>query len=51
MFDSDGCFYFEIVHYIFGLHEAPYDFDNMLNTNLLELGFKRSAFKFKNMDQ
>ena len=43
MVDNDGCLYFEILRYIYSLHEAPHEFNNMLNKKLLELGFKRSA--------
>ena len=37
---SDGCLYFELKRYVYGLHEAPNQFNRYLDTVLREYGFK-----------
>jgi len=36
---TDGCLYFEIQRYVYGLHEAPHEFNHLLDKTLKELGF------------
>jgi len=36
---SDGSLYFEIQRYVYGLHEAPHEFNHLLDKTLKELGF------------
>jgi hypothetical protein len=38
--EGDGCLYFELQRYVYGLHEASYAFQNMLYDDLCEAGFK-----------
>ena len=38
-FHSDGCLYFEIQRYVYGLHEAPHEFNHLLDNTLRELVF------------
>ena len=38
----DGCLYFEIQRYVYGLHEAPHEFNHLLDNTLRELGFNRN---------
>lgn len=37
---SDGCLYLEMLRYIYGLHEAPHQFNNLLDKVLQDIGFK-----------
>ena len=39
---NDGCLYFEIQRYVYGLHEAPHEFNHLLDNTLRELGFSRN---------
>ena len=39
---NDGCLYFEIQRYVYGLHEAPHEFNHLLDNTLRELGFVRN---------
>ena len=36
---TDGSLYFEIERYVYGLHEAPHEFNHLLDKTLKELGF------------
>jgi hypothetical protein len=38
---SDGCIYFRLKSYLYGLHEAPYEFNSMINIDLIKHGFIR----------
>ena len=39
---DDGCLYFEINRYIYGLHEAPHEFNQLLDKTLIDIGFSRN---------
>jgi hypothetical protein len=39
---SDGCLYFELNRYVYGLHEASSEFNSLLDKHLQENGFKPS---------
>jgi len=39
---DDGCLYFEIKRYVYGLHEAPHEFNQLLDKTLLDIGFRRN---------
>ena len=41
--DTDGCLYFEILRYIYGLHEAPHEFNCLLDNELRKVGFVPSS--------
>jgi hypothetical protein len=38
--ESDGCLYFELKRFVYGLHEAPHEFNNFVDSHLTNLGFK-----------
>jgi hypothetical protein len=42
MLEEDGCLYFELKRYVYGLHEASNQFNGLLDKHLKELGFKAS---------
>jgi hypothetical protein len=37
--EPDGCLYFELKSYVYGLHEASHEFNNMLDQRLRAIGF------------
>jgi hypothetical protein len=37
---TDGCLYFELKKYLYGLHESPREFNNLQNQKIQEIGFK-----------
>ena len=39
---SDGCLYFKLERYVYGLHEAPNKFNGFLDSHLKKLGFQPS---------
>jgi hypothetical protein len=39
---SDGCLYFELQSFIYGLHEAPKEFNDLLNSTIVGMGFNVS---------
>jgi len=39
MISEDGCLYFKLNNWLYGLHESPHHFNSMLDTDLKELGF------------
>ena len=38
----NGCLYFELKTYVYGLHESPREFNTMLDKDIQSLGFKPS---------
>jgi hypothetical protein len=40
---NDGCLYFELNRYVYGLHEASNEFNSMLDKQLQDIGFKPSV--------
>jgi hypothetical protein len=40
MVHSDGCLYFELKRYVYGLHEASHEFNGLLDKHLRGMGFK-----------
>ena len=39
---NDGSLYFEIKRYVYGLHEAPHEFNQLLDKTLCDIGFLRN---------
>jgi hypothetical protein len=48
---SDGCLYFRVHRFIYGLHEAPREWNQMLHKDLLSLGFVASDADPKQEDE
>ena len=40
MLENDGCLYFELNRYVYGLHEASNQFNSFLDKHLQEIGFR-----------
>ena len=40
--EPDGCLYFELKSYVYGLHEASYEFNSLLDQRLKSIGFVTS---------
>lgn len=40
---TDGCLYFKLHRFLYGLHESPHEFNSMLDGDLKAIGFQQSA--------